>query len=345
MNIWLFRAGANGEYEEKFLKDKRVYLTWDNLKINLEDYVDREKLFQKLTDIYQIEKKAKCTNWVSQIYPIAHRFEKGDWVILPSKLSSTIHIGKIIGEYEYDETLENPYYHYRDVEWFAKDIPRNNFDQDILYSLGAFMTVCRIHRNNAVQRIVDMSKNGWKVPIVTGIAKPDIDTGEDETSEIDLESAAMDSITKYIIQKYKGHGLERLVDAILRAKGYTTFHSAKGADGGVDILASNGNLGFGGEKICVQVKSQDTPVDRPTLDQLGGVMNNFGADYGLLVSWSGFNTNVIKEKSKQFFKIRLWDANDILQNFFENYDRIDEEIKAEIPLKRVWMLSLGDMDN
>jgi len=27
MSIWLFRAGRNGEYESKFLEDKRIYLT------------------------------------------------------------------------------------------------------------------------------------------------------------------------------------------------------------------------------------------------------------------------------------------------------------------------------
>ena len=53
---------------------------------------------------------------------------------------------------------------------------------------------------------------------------------------------------------------------------------------GVDILASAGKLGFGSLKICVQVKSTDAPVDRIVLDQLGGVMKNFGAEYGLLVS-------------------------------------------------------------
>lgn len=26
MSIWLFRAGRNGEYESKFLEDKRIYL-------------------------------------------------------------------------------------------------------------------------------------------------------------------------------------------------------------------------------------------------------------------------------------------------------------------------------
>lgn len=38
MGVWLFRAGSNGEFEEKFLTDNRVYLTWNNLNIDLKDY-------------------------------------------------------------------------------------------------------------------------------------------------------------------------------------------------------------------------------------------------------------------------------------------------------------------
>lgn len=345
MSIWLFRAGSNGEYEEKFLRENRIYLTWDNLNIDLSQYRTRDELFNRISEIYQNDKRKKLLNWSSQIYPIANRVELGDWIILPSKLSNTIHIGRVLGNYVYDNSQDNRFCHYRDVEWFAKDIPRNNFDQDILYSLGAFMTVCKIHRNDAENRLIKMSQNNWKVTNGSIVSPSTNDIVIEDSPEIDLETVAMDEITRFIIQKYKGHNLERLIDSILRAKGYTTYHSPKGTDGGVDILASNGNLGFGGEKICVQVKSQDTPVDRQTLDQLGGVMNNFGADYGLLVSWSGFNSNVIKERAKQFFRIRFWDANDILQNLFENYERIDDEIKAEIPLKRVWMLSLGELDN
>ena len=52
-------------------------------------------------------------------------------------------------------------------------------------------------------------------------------------------------------------------------------------------------------------KSTDAPVDRVVLDQLGGVMKNFSAEYGLLVSWSGFKSSVINETAKQFFEIRL----------------------------------------
>ena len=74
-------------------------------------------------------------------------------------------------------------------------------------------------------------------------------------------------------------------------------------------------MGVGKPRICVQVKTQDTPVDRPTLDQLGGVMNNMNAEYGLLVFWNGFKDSVAREEGNQFFKIRLWDSSDVIREF------------------------------
>lgn len=163
MSIWLFRAGKNGEYEEKFLTDNRIYLTWKKLKIDLKDYKDRVAHFQKLQELYPSEKINMLKNWESQIYPLAHRMKIEDWIVLQSKRTSTIHIGKVIGEYTYDVNNSNPYYHYRNMDWFAKDIPRNNFKQDFLYSFGAFMTVCKITRNDAEKRIKAMAENDWKV--------------------------------------------------------------------------------------------------------------------------------------------------------------------------------------
>lgn len=118
--------------------------------------------------------------------------------------------------------------------------------------------------------------------------------------------------------------------------------SPAGPDKGVDILASAGTLGFGSPKICVQVKSTDAPVDRIVLDQLGGVMKNFGAEYGLLVSWSGFKSSVINETAKQFFEIRLWTHKEIIEEFLRYYDQMDDEIKELIPLKKIWVVSNDD---
>ena len=67
--------------------------------------------------------------------------------------------------------------------------------------------------------------------------------------DIDLEQLAKDAIAKLIIQKFKGHGMARLVDAILRAQGFTTYLSPEGPDKGIDILAGSGAFGFENPKI------------------------------------------------------------------------------------------------
>lgn len=339
MSIWLFRAGSNGEYENKFIHDNRVYLTWDDLNVDLNKIESKKDLYKILINKYNLEKEKTAINWAAQIWPIANIMQKGDWVVLPSKINRTIHFGEIIGDYKYNESLGSPYYHYRDVKWFALDVPRDRFDQDILYSFGAFLTVCRIDRNNAEQRIKDMYKNNWNVK-VKSVDDQVIESNEDST--IDFDEYVMDKISERIIQKFKGHKMEVLIEEILKAKGFTTYRSPEGADQGVDLLASPDTLGFGTPRICVQVKTQDNPIDRPTLDQLIGTMSNFNADYGLLVSWYGFKTSVIKEIPKQFFKVRLWDSKKIIEEIFNNYDKLNDNIKTDIPLKRIWILNVEE---
>ena len=275
-------------------------------------------------------------NWASQVWPFAHEMKKGEIVVLPSKIKPVIHFGKITGDYEFLPNNGNPYYHARRVERVACDIPRANFDQDILYSFGAFMTICRIKQEERIKAVIQAHNQGKKAQQVIP-QEP-----QDDEEARDIENEALSVITNLMIQKTKGHGLAKIVDAILRAKGFTTYVSPAGPDKGVDILASAGTLGFGSPKICVQVKSSDAPVDRIVLDQLGGVMKNFGAEYGLLVSWSGFKSSVINETAKQFFEIQLWTHKEIIQEFLRYYEQMDAEIKEQIPLKKIWVVNTDD---
>lgn len=344
MSIWLFRAGKSGQYETKFLTENKIYLTWDELNVDLKKIQNKQELLNELIQIYSDSKRNTVRNWLSQIWPFDKEMKIGDWIILPSKLKSAIHIAEITGDYTYHPNSQNPYFHSRSVKWIATDIPRSNFDQDLLYSFGAFMTVCRINRNNAEERIKAMSKSNWhssdKQKIDNSIKTDTSDISVD--AESDLELLANDQIAKFLIRKFKGHGMAVIIDAILKAKGYTTYRSPEGADKGVDILAAPEPMGFGRPRLCVQVKSGDTPIDRPTLDQLIGAMQNFNADQGLLVSWGGFKTSIDREIPSQFFRVRLWGQKEIIHELLLNYDKLDDEIKADIPLKRIWSLSLSD---
>lgn len=339
MSIWLVRAGSSGEYESKFLEEGRIYVTWDGFDCNLEQLESPENLRTALSRQYPEAKAGTVKNWASQIWPFAKRMQIGDWVVLPSKKKASIHFAKVTGKYQHLPDGPSPFFHARNVDWFAQDIPRSNFDQDILYSFGAFMTICRITRNDAESRIKKMAQLNWKASIPSMPLDSDNSDSTEESGTLDIERFAKDQIAKFITAKFSGHGMARLVEAILEAKGFLTYRTPAGPDKGVDLLAAGGALGFGSPKICVQVKSGDSPVDRPTLDQLIGAMQNFSAESGLLVSWAGFKGSVDKELPAQFFRVRLWDQDALIDELLECYDTLNEELRAELPFKRVWAIA------
>jgi len=339
MALWLVRTGKHGEYEQRFFDDNRIYLTWHELRQDLSKLATKQELREVLEETYPNHTKAHISNHLGQIWAFVKEMQPGDWLIVPSRAKPAIHVAEVTSPYTYNAKAESPYFHSRQVKWIAKDIPRANFDSDLLFSFGAIQTICQVSRNDAENRVKKMAQEQWKPATSASLIDVAVEGG---TETINLELLARDAIAKLIISKFKGHGLSRLVEAILRAQGYTTHLSPAGPDKGVDILAAQGPLGFGRPRICVQVKSGDAAVDSPTLNQLIGAMQNVQADQGLLVSWGGFKSSVDKEVPVQFFRVRLWDQNAIIAELLANYERLDEDLRAELPLKRIWTIAMPD---
>jgi len=326
MAVWLVRAGKHGERETLALERNIAVIGWDSMP-DLAGVTTREQLEALCTQTYPEEKPNTIRNWVGQLWAFRERMEVGDLVALPLKSQSSVAIGNVEGPYQYQRDLPGGPAHTRPVSWIRTDIPRSAFDQDLLHSLGAFMTVCQIQRNNAEARIQ---------ALLRGKRPPTPDPAEEAVT--DIEQYARDQIVAHISRKFRGHDLPRLVDEILRARGYHTQLSPAGPDGGVDIIAGRGAMGFDPPRACVQVKSSDSPVDVGVMRDLQGVMKSFGAEQGLLVSWGGFKNSVLSEARRLFFEIRLWDAGDVVNALLEDYERMSPELQAELPLKRVWAL-------
>ena len=243
--------------------------------------------------------------------------------------------GRVRGGYRYDPEAPDQIKHQRSVQWIREDVPRSEIDQDLLYSLGAFMTVCQIKRNNAEQRVEALLAGKQAVEPIA----PHIPSDEgDEAAPVDFDRLSRDQISKRIAARFHGHELAQLVGEILRAEGFVTNISPPGPDGGVDILAGQGSMGFDGAMIAVQVKSGAQPVGAPTLRELQGVMSNFGAARGLLVSWGGFTKAAREEARRLFFQIRLWDSDALVDKITEVYERLPGETQADLPLRRIWTL-------
>ncbi len=337
MAVWLVRAGRRGEQEQIAPDNNLVTIAWNELP-DLSDIQSREALADLYRQIFPDASPNRVAHHVGQVWALRARMEAGDLAVLPLHIQSAIAIGRIKGPYQYRTDLGDDVHHTRPVEWSVTDLPRTTFDQDLLYSFGAFMTVCQISRNNAEERI--------KAVLAGKPSPPLVPTGTEEAGEgeepPDIEQAARDQVLNHIQRKFAGHRLAELVDAVLQAEGYLTRVSPPGPDGGVDILAGSGPMGFGERRLCVQVKSSPTPADVNALRGLQGVLQNFRADQGLLVSWGGFKQSVLQEARQSFFSIRLWDSGDLLRAIFKNYDRFSDQLQAELPLKRIWALVLEE---
>jgi restriction system protein len=335
MPVWLTRAGKHGEDEETALEKGIAIIGWQEIP-DCSSIPTYEEMKQKHSEIYPDLSPRGIINNAAQLWSFTKRIKKGDIAVLPSKVRSTVAIGEVAGPYKYLEGR-----HVRSVKWIRTDVPRTDFGQDLLYSLGAFMTVCQVRRNDAEERLRAMLSGqpdpGLKGQKSKGKATTTEEEPPDDEMLVNLEEQALDQIRLMIQSKFKGHNLTRLVEAILQIQGYQTFRSPEGPDGGVDILAGYGAMGFDVPRLCVQVKSGGVQNDS-AVRELEGVMSRMGAEQGLFVSWDGFNKTAMQNTRELFFKVRLWDDRKLMTELLANYDKMPDEIQAELPLKRIWIV-------
>lgn len=68
-------------------------------------------------------------------------------------------------------------------------------------------------------------------------------------------------------------------------------------------------------------------------------MTTNGADQGLLVAWGGLSRAARDALKHQHLRVRVWEAADVVEATLRCFDRLPEEIRTQMPLRRVWMLA------
>ena len=318
MAVWVVHAGAHGEFEQ-FAIDNNVVGIRFGLMQSVADFPSREALRQHI----------KNDSAANQLWRFTHNVEVGETVVLPGRqMPRIVAVGRITGPYRYEPDW--PYPHIRPVEWDAVDIPRISFDQDLLYSFGGKLTVFQVNRTNCQERIDAVVRRHRGEGIVDIPATAEL--ADDAEIPVDWDDVISDYVAKRVRQKFAGHRLEYLVEHILKAEGYTTLHTRPGADGGIDVIAGKGEMGFEEPRLCVQVKSGASAVDVEVYRGLQGSLGNVGANHGLLVSLGDFTRAVRNENERSFFQIRLWGPAELVRNLLNTYDKLPTDIRADIPL-------------
>lgn len=344
--LWIVRAGRNGERELDAISHGKLMLGFGEVG-DLSNLNSREAILEHLATAMPSASVNRRKNFAAQLNQFANTIAIGDLVVLPRKLTSGVAIGKVTGSYQFNP--EGVSRHTRDVEWLNEAVPRDSFKQDLRHSFGAFMTVCEIKRNKALERVKAVLATGQDPGALLGqqgktvVASMDDEIEADE-SVADIEYLANEQIASLIKSEFAGHALADLVAEILRVEGYTTKVSPPGADGGVDILAAGGTLGLGEDRICVQVKSGDGAANHDVVLRLIGSVSNSQAQTGLLVSLGGVNSVAQKELDNNFFKLRLWQMRDLLDALYRTYGSLSDQTRAKLPLKQIWVPIVGGED-
>lgn len=343
MTVWVIRAGRHGEREQWCLTHGAAGGGWSEVD-SLTSCTSRDEVRALVDEAYPTESNGKRANWTGQLWALRN-IAVGDIVILPLKSSASIAIGTCTGGYHYEASDEIR--HQVSVNWQRDDVPRSAIKDDLLFTLGAIMTIFKASRNNAEQRFqavldtgVDPGSLGLPASAPGGTSGNVVEADDAVTDPVAVPTleTIRDRVRTHVAENFKGHRLTELIADILRARGFVCDVSPAGPDQGVDILAGSGPLGLSSPTVIVEVKSEEGQIRAPVVRGLQGAMLSNRSDQGLLVAWGGITKDAKREIRTDRLTMRVWDADDLLDQLFDIYEQLPESTRAAIPLKHAWVL-------
>ena len=198
------------------------------------------------------------------------------------------------------------------------------------------------------EEVMNMARTAYREWKKTREIEDETEEPTDETAENEnamnldlLESDAREGIRRYMVSKTP-YEFQDMVAALLRAMGYhTPFIAPKGKDGGIDIIAYVDPLGAQTPRIKVQVKHKpETTIGASDIRALLGVLG--AGDIALFVTSGAFSQDAKSTGTNSREFIRLIDGDEFIEMWQEYYDKMSDEDKNMLPLKRISFLGNND---
>ncbi len=321
--LYMVRPQALASEESKVLHSG--LLTFDTgVRGDLSDHLTFDEIYNEVWSANPEGSERNMNAIARHLHILLNETDVGDLAIVNFRKLGTIAIGEFTGKSGQDKDGKPGRY----VKWLRTDIAQEDIAPDLRYSLSAKQRICVISRNDACQRVLRIVKDGTDPgAIYHGSLSDDAE---------DLEKQLRQRLMRRMAAVFAGHGLADLVAEILKLKGYRVRTSPPGPDGGVDIVAGTGPMGFD-TPLVAQIKSGDQITGSEILQQLEGVMKSRKAQNGLLVSWGGFSREARSLRASLWFEVRFWDAEDVLDEYIASYDHLPKEIRDKMPLRKIYI--------
>ena len=153
--MWVVRAGQGAKYFEKFLSEKKIFLSWEGYKKDLKEYTSLKMMRELVVEEKSAENRTAISNWSGQLNSFVNQIVIGDFILIPSTRSQTYTLARVTGNYVFSADDPDGLYHSHDVDIITNAIPREIFPQSIVYSLGAYRTLFKVKHEEAIIKLID----------------------------------------------------------------------------------------------------------------------------------------------------------------------------------------------
>lgn len=339
--MWMVRAGRGGENVDEFLQKSVVALGWSKVG-KLAPAPSKADLVVRLAQAYPDEKEGTHGNWAGTLLRFAYELAVGDSVITYDPERRRYLVGTLTSGYEWQPQLVENKPNVRHVKW-THQVARDVLSTGARNGLGAIQTLFKLSEDVAAELRRHQVSLDAPLPEAPARGLPPPSPAEDEEegearTEAELRAEVeqkADAFVEDAISRLDWEQMQELVAGILRAMGYRTTVSPRGADRGVDIFASPDGLGLQDPRIFVEVKHRTGSAmsSKEIRAFLGG---RKPGDKCLYVSTGGFTKDAHYEADRASVPVTLLTLSTLRKLLIDHYDVLDGETRALVPLKRFY---------
>ncbi len=323
---WGVRLGGGGKFVEHAKKGKYVAIGWNELG-NLKWLADMKRSWGEVRG--QLVKKYKDVNGGTeiqvgqgsgQVIKFVRETKEGDIVVVPDMARRRVLIGRLIGNYDYNDNWEDdcPYPHRKNVEWI-KEVNKESIPPKLKGSLYSWLTVFSLDRHK--QEIMAIIGETTKL-------------AEQTVTGHELAKAVTERIFNLDPEEF-----EHFITQLLTLVGFEATTTQLVGDKGVDVIGTLNPEGLTNITLKAQVKRVRGNIGIQDIQRLRGTL---GPDeHGVFITTGGFTKQSQNEAQAEGRKpIALVDREALIDLIFEYYDELDEKYKQlfslskrEVPLR------------
>lgn len=330
--MWKVTAGRGNIFARDFFDRGYIAIGWSEAG-NYTQARSPEDLTPLFRQTWPINTEKQISVAVNQVWRFLSIFKIGDRVITYNSDEREYYVGTISSNPTYDSSSNDRLPVRRSVLWSGA-VSRDVLSQVTRNTLGAIMTVFQLS-DAAAAEIEECLRTGAHSS--QGATTVPSSNEADEVIEHDLfaniESRALERV-KDTIRALAWDDMQELVAALLRALGYRTIVSPKGADRGRDIVASRDGFGFERPRIVVEVKHRQGVVSAPEVRSFLQTLHH--EDRGLYVSTGGFSKEAYYQAENANSVTHLMTIDGLAKAIIEQYENFDQVGRELVSLRKIY---------